>query len=758
MEALYTYYISQNDVDVELSLAEFADFVLTNVSDLTPSMLDSIQMLKTFSDVNIINMQMTVSQISEFFGVDEDLAKSLLILKYGTQQTNSTQSISEFIVNVVNLKNNTNYLEGVNIDLLEQLYVFAKNEGNVNQTPMNKAMLAYIFDNISEGLVGTVYSVAGLPDEYTMTPQEFLNFVITNMGENLSNEQLASLSMIKTVIDDSVSENKTLYTSIELSRILSIPEQEMYQIYALIDYTSGNTQNWTVSPYEFVSLILSNSANEMVSQNIDEETLVQVKMLYGIMNSAINNETYSYSTIANFIGVDEVTCKEIYALYTQTNSNIKLTPYQFVNFVLEHKDDSRLSGSMDKNTVANLNLVNKIMTSTLNKIEYSSEELSGLLGIEKESIELLYGLYNYNNIEEMQSISLKKVVDFILNDVITNEEFSSKIDENSKQMLATIDDIMNGTEQNTKYNKELLYNKLSGLTDNIDQDTIDLLYVYYGSQNEYYNDWTLTVEEFVNFINDGILTDSRFDDFIDEDMKTTIVDAKEAIKEAKEMLVGKEHSRIVVNSDFEAETKDTYEFIQKVNEWIADNNVEAYIIGNSPMAYEMSKTFNDELNFITLLTMIAIFVVVAITFKSAIIPLILVLTIQCAVFATMGFLSFSGDPVYFIALLIVQSILMGATIDYAIVYTSYYIESRKTMNVKESIINAYNKSIHTIMTSASILIIVTLIVGQFSSAITSMICRTISAGTLCSSLLILILLPAVIAAFDKIVIKKKKEE
>ena len=128
--------------------------------------------------------------------------------------------------------------------------------------------------------------------------------------------------------------------------------------------------------------------------------------------------------------------------------------------------------------------------------------------------------------------------------------------------------------------------------------------------------------------------------------------------------------------------------------------------------------------------------------------------IQCAVYMTMGILSFTGGTVYFIALLIVQSILMGATIDYAILYTTYYIEHRKTMNIKDAIINSYNKSIHTILTSASILIIVTLIVGLFASAIASKICKTLSQGTLCSALLILLLLPAVLAACDKLIIKK----
>ena len=174
------------------------------------------------------------------------------------------------------------------------------------------------------------------------------------------------------------------------------------------------------------------------------------------------------------------------------------------------------------------------------------------------------------------------------------------------------------------------------------------------------------------------------------------------------------------------------------------------------MAYEMSQTFQNELNFITVLTMVLIFVVVAITFKSAIIPLILVLMIQCAVYMTMGILSFTGEKVYFISILIVQSILMGATIDYAILYTSYYLEHRKTMDIKEAIINSYNKAIHTILTSASILIIVTLIVGNFASAIASRICKTISQGTLCSAILILVLLPAVLAACDKIIMRKKK--
>ena len=99
---------------------------------------------------------------------------------------------------------------------------------------------------------------------------------------------------------------------------------------------------------------------------------------------------------------------------------------------------------------------------------------------------------------------------------------------------------------------------------------------------------------------------------------------------------------------------------------------------------------------------------------------------------------------------------MGATIDYAILYASYYLEHRKSQGIKEAIINSYNKSINTILTSSSILIIVTLIIANFASAIAAKICKTISEGTLCSTILILTLLPAVLACLDKFIVKNRK--
>lgn len=335
---------------------------------------------------------------------------------------------------------------------------------------------------------------------------------------------------------------------------------------------------------------------------------------------------------------------------------------------------------------------------------------------------------------------------------MNNKEYSSKFDKSTKTKITTIQSVMNKSLNGQKYTTAEAFATLDKLSDNLDSSLVDLVYIYYDSTKNYNESWKLTIEEFISYINNDILKDSKFDDFIDEEIKAKIKDASKTITKSKDLIVSNEYSRIVLNTKYPQEGEDTTKFIERLNKDL--NNDDIYIVGNSSMAVEMSKTFNNELNKITILTIVFIFLVVAITFKDLLIPLILVLIIQCAVFVTMSAISLSGGTVYFIALLIVQAILMGATIDYAICYTSYYRESRLTLSVKESIINAYNKSIHTILSSSLILIIVTLVVANFASAIAAKICETISEGTLASVILIVFILPGVLASIDKIICRK----
>ena len=265
---------------------------------------------------------------------------------------------------------------------------------------------------------------------------------------------------IKKVIDDSIFETHIKYTSTELSKILNIKANEVNNIYGLIDFFNNNTNNWTMTPKELVTLILQ---NESIKNNLDEETISKLNLLINIMTSTTNKISYSYKQLAELIGIDEVTTKSIYTLYTSKNSTTKLTPQEFVKFILEHKNDRALSNSLNADTINNLSLLQKAMNGVANNQNYSSQELGDLLGINTSDLSLLYGLYSSKYINPNQTISLKELVNFILNDVVTNPEYSGNFDEETKSSLNTIRGIMNASLNNTKYTRNEIFGILSNL-------------------------------------------------------------------------------------------------------------------------------------------------------------------------------------------------------------------------------------------------------------------------------------------------------
>ena len=275
-------------------------------------------------------------------------------------------------------------------------------------------------------------------------------------------------------------------------------------------------------------------------------------------------------------------------------------------------------------------------------------------------------------------------------------------------------------------------------------------------QDKYNNDSKLTLEELINFI---IQNQNNFKNMINDDMFLEINNANNMIQETKKMFVGESYSIINISTSYKEESKDTFTFIDKLDkECMNKLNEKYYFIGNSIMNYEMSNNFNYEMNKLTIITIVLIFLVVLFTFKSLIIPFILVLLIQCAVYILMSIINILDMKVYYLSLLIVQSILMGATIDYAILFTNYYRELRKENSIRISLKETYNKSIHTILTSSLIMIIITGVLGfVFKDPAIGEICHIIAIGVTIAVLLILFVLPSIIVLFDKKIVNNKSK-
>ena len=295
-----------------------------------------------------------------------------------------------------------------------------------------------------------------------------------------------------------------------------------------------------------------------------------------------------------------------------------------------------------------------------------------------------------------------------------------------------------------------------GRNPDMDRGTMELLFLYYASVYSSDASWTMSMQELFDYLQNDLLTDARFASFLTDDMRAQITDAQTMLTDAVTQLRGSNYSRLVLTTTLPGESDETSAFIaQLMQDLDAVTTGDYYLIGNSAMVYEMENSFDSELLLITLLTAASIFLVVVFTFRSLVIPALLVLIVQCGVFITVTVVGLQGLEIYYLALLIVECILMGATIDYGILYTSYYREMRESMSVRDALIAAYRGSIHTVLTSGSIMVLVTAVVGKFFGNPTiEQICRTISIGAFSAIILILLFLPGMLALLDRWVLPR----
>ena len=756
IEQLFLFYRTTIESNTKMTLKQFANVALTMSSqDAYKDMFDestikSLNMLSTLSSEQIITNELGMSSMKTSLnnlGLSlDDNTMSLLYIYYTGYNTNSKLTLNEFANVALNMSNQDIYKSYFSEDTIKSLQTIISLNSYYN-TVLPNINLYPMFGIDAETGAKLNYAITGdLSGSYSMTPLQFVNTLLQTpeITSELNSNQISQLGIAQYIMSNIT----TTYSVDEISNALSQNKTIVSVVYGVYDYQNGNLKN--ISIKDLINFLYENKSNPFLSDKLSTASNM-LNLAYTIVNNT--NTTYNYLEISNITGTDKQEVNKIFGVYDYNNSPTTMTPLEFANLILENKDNELLKGKLTNSSINELSLVREVMKGTLDQTKYSSSNLSSLLNINNDTMSLLFSLYNSKYIKSNEKISLKNYVDFIVKDVMNNKDYSENFDTKKREKLTTINKIMNNSLNGTKYTSAEAFALLNILSDDLDKSLVELVYMYYGSNNEYDESWKMTIEEFVNYLNSDILTDSRFDDFISSEKRTTITNSKKIVDKSKKLIVSDKYSRAVLNTKYAFEDEDTYKFINKLQEDVG-NKDDIYVVGHSPMAVEMSKTFNGELNKITILTMIFIFIVVAITFKDLIIPFVLVLIIQTAVYITMSAISITGGSVYFISLLIVQAILMGATIDYAIVYTSYYRESRLTMGVKESVINAYNRSIHTIISSSSILIIVTLVVAGFASAIAAKICETISQGTFAAVILILFVLPGVLASMDKFICKQ----
>lgn len=242
---------------------------------------------------------------------------------------------------------------------------------------------------------------------------------------------------------------------------------------------------------------------------------------------------------------------------------------------------------------------------------------------------------------------------------------------------------------------------------------------------------------------------------LDDDLNDKIDDLYDQLDDAKKQLKTDDYSRMLVYANVPEEGEETFKFLDElhavVQEFYPENS---YIVGDSTSDYDLSNVFSTDNLMVSILSFLFVLVILVFTFKSAGLPVLLLAIIQGSIWINFSVPVLMDTNIFFLSYLIVSSIQMGANIDYAIVISSRYTELKKSMSIKDAMVETLNQAFPTIITSGAILAIAGLLIGFLSSdvAISSVgIC--LGRGTLISIGLVMFVLPQILLLGDVIIEK-----
>ena len=226
-------------------------------------------------------------------------------------------------------------------------------------------------------------------------------------------------------------------------------------------------------------------------------------------------------------------------------------------------------------------------------------------------------------------------------------------------------------------------------------------------------------------------------------------------KDVKDMLQSDEQELVFVCSKYSSATDESNSQIAAINDLVKKYDSNGMVIGEAPLMKDLQDVTDIDLVNVNVASVAAIFIIIMLVFKSISVPIILVAVIEFAINVNMAIPFFQGIELPFVASIVVGTIQLGATVDYAILMTSrYQKERRKGFGKKEAVMNAHKACALSIMTCGFSFFAATFGVAWYSKVdMIGAICTLLSRGALISMACVIFILPAMFIIFDKVICK-----
>ena len=217
------------------------------------------------------------------------------------------------------------------------------------------------------------------------------------------------------------------------------------------------------------------------------------------------------------------------------------------------------------------------------------------------------------------------------------------------------------------------------------------------------------------------------------------------------------YARIIISTDVDEEGTTTFKLIDTIKDLVNSKYDKAHFVGESMVLYDMKNMVAHDIQVVNLIAILGILIVLYFTFKSCLIPLILVFVIETAIWINLSLTSFMGGDLSFIGYLIISTVQLGATVDYAILFTKNYLKIDKKESKMVAIKQTINENLIAILTSAILLSLAGFCLNFTSTnPVVQELGLLLGRGTILSFIMVIFVLPSLLLLFDRWIRKEHK--
>lgn len=786
------FMTSSIGTDIGLVLAKGIIISLISVLLLLPILIlwvEKIPFNKTHKTVNISGLSLRKS--SKKFSFIFTIVAVLFIFTMFFLQTKNTYSFVDatkysgeqeikkvfgstntFVVGIVNddllEENEQKILAQINAEYDNRIINYLGISDSLNQ-PLDYSALTPMVTNDESKMIFALYALDDGFD-YTMTYEQYIatleTLLETNKDMNSEDIQpLLDVIQLNHIKDNSYSleELAKLLDSLGVLESNATNTALLDSIYGLYAYNNSLISDTTVSPLLYLNVLQAVASETFTTeQAANLETLItSLGTLNQTLSSDVTQEEFQYLMASQFgASIETDTVENLYQNYFAVNqipTSDTITLHFLLNFIVDHQ---LLSADMLLPIAQTLQVEQlAVSPSTMDLVVDTINTL--IMAVDPSAEEIIIP-DSYNSLVYVQALSALHRYDdisFPLSAFIsttqtlsTDSLFAAMMDEEITTTIATLETQMTLLHQNTVYHMSDMIAMLSPVPNAGVAQLSEAIYAISLSATNQLESYTIKAQSLLTYISNSTLIPLTASE------TKTVADLQEELTIIRNLISSDDVSLLIINTSFPAESEETREFIGFMyDEVLPSVDADTYFIGSSVSNLEIQDCFEQDLLRINLITIGAILVILIITFRSFIIPFILVFVIEGAIWTTLSVSYITSTDIFFICYVIIGAIQLGATIDYAIVLTHNYQTARKETDKSTALSIALKKSTPTILTSGLILIVAGGTIGLLmSQATVAEVGNFISRGAFISVIAVLIVLPSFLYTLDSFILKHDK--